>query len=482
MTSDSSIFIKKIRHLSQALMISGALNIGVLSLLLYWVLREQPPNPYCELKPASFEQQQVSLADQPGFNEVLAQLIQLPFPQLANRLTHTQLVEDGYAERDLALACLITFHHFDIQRALPKTAQPQQKRLLSWKPQNQEKMISLEVYPDLNQQQFDSLIQFAKTERWPLTAEGLFLQLQEQKRNKALNDDLVETFVLTPEFWTVELLFNRSGQQASRQNILNLILEGNWGALRQFVDQQRHLQDSSEACRQKFLLDYLKGGSPSAAQFLLKIDEDFAIKKLDDQQVIAILQLMSTQLPESRHFAKEMLTSPRSTNVWRQASQWLYTQAGESMPTEWNHQATLARFVPEKVNMELLKAKSTKPLAAGSSSLPLVHATKVPVPPPIKPVKPTVIKSIPLASQPKPKVVKPSAPAALKKPADTKKVVSFPFAKPIVYLVQDGDSLWKIARRFKVKVEKLKAYNDLKSDKLKPGTALKIPPEGEKAA
>src|SRR5262249_51953030 len=159
------------------------------------------------LKPASSEQQQIPLADQRGCAEVLAHLSQLSFPQLVSSLAHVQLIENGYAERDLALACLMAFHHFDIQRALPKNGQPQQKRLLAWKPTGQENAITLVVYPDLTQEQFDVLIQFAKMERWPLTAEGLFLHLKDQKEKNVFDDHLVETFVLTPEFWTVELLF-----------------------------------------------------------------------------------------------------------------------------------------------------------------------------------------------------------------------------------------------------------------------------------
>jgi LysM repeat protein len=473
MTPDPSLFIKRIRHLSQALIISGALNIGVLSMLLYWMLRERPPTPYCELKPASFEQQQIPLADQRGFTEVLSQLSQLPFSQLVERLSHSQLIENGYAERDLALASLMAFHHFDIQRALPKNAQPQQKRLLAWKPKGQDVPIPLVVYPDLTQQQFNSIIQFAKTERWPLTAEGLFLRLKEQKEKNELNADLMETFFLTSEFWTVELLFNRSGQPASKQEILTVLLEGSWPLLKQFVDQQRQVHDASDARRQKFLLDYLKAGSQSAAQLLLKTEWDFSVKKLDDQQVIAILKLMPAQLPESKLFAKEMLTSPRSTNVWRYASQWLYTQAGEPMPTPWNYQAALARFAPEKATIELV-SKPPAPSPALAPPLPLARP-KVTMAAPIKPMakkgkgkaSSKVASTVAMKNPTEPKkAVEPKKATELKKAMET---------KPRLYVVQEKDSLWKIARLFGVKVEELKAYNDLKSDTLKPGTTLKIP-------
>lgn len=466
MMSDSTLFTRRIRHLSLALIVSGALNIGVLSLLLYWVLREHPPTPYCELKPASVEQQQIPLADQRGCAELLAQLSQLSFPQLVNCLSHAQLIENGYAERDLALACLMAFHYFDIQRALPKNAQPQQTRFLAWKPKGREAAISLIVYPDLTQPQFDALIQFAKTERWPLTAEGLFLLLKDQKKNRSFDDHLMETFLLTPEFWTVELLFNRSGQRASKQEILTVILEGNWILLTQFVDQQRQVHDSSDARRQKFLLDYVKAGSPSAAILLLKMDWDFVVKKLDDQQMLAILQVMPPTFSEGIVFAKEMLVSPRSTQVRRQASQWLYMQVGEQMPVEWTHHAALVRFVPEKAFTEIVSKPSAAPNPI-APSLPLVR---------VKAAKATPMK-LDAPSAPIPIIVQASSNTiskATQKPS-TKKQASLTPDKMLIYVVKEGDSLWKIAQRFSIKVDEIKKLNGLKSDTLKVGMVLKLP-------
>ena len=382
MTLATPLLVKKIGYLTFALIVSGALNIGVLSLLLYWMIRETPPTPYSELKPASSEEQQIPFADQRGCVELLTLLSRLSFPQLVNRLSHTQLIENGYAERDLSLACLIAFHHFDFHRALPGRTEAEQKRYLAWKPKGQKSVFTLTVYPELTDQQFDKLIQFAKTERWPLTAEGLFLILKHQQEKKVVDDSLVETFFLTPEFWMAELLFNRSGQGVKKEEILTVLLEGDWTLLKQFVDQQRQLNDSSDARRQKFLLDYLKGGSRSAALLLLKTDWDFSLKKLDDQHVIAILQLMpidfpkdeqkeslkknSRELPQLMIFAKEMLASPRSAGVWRQASEWLYSHVGEPMPKQWSHHSALVRFYPEKASLELISKPPVTPVASAA--------------------------------------------------------------------------------------------------------------------
>ncbi len=44
-----------------------------------------------------------------------------------------------------------------------------------------------------------------------------------------------------------------------------------------------------------------------------------------------------------------------------------------------------------------------------------------------------------------------------------------------LYVVQEGDSLWKISRKHNVKVDQLKECNQLKTDSLRPGKILKIP-------
>ncbi|ANH78393.1 LysM peptidoglycan-binding domain-containing protein [Candidatus Chlamydia sanziniae] len=45
------------------------------------------------------------------------------------------------------------------------------------------------------------------------------------------------------------------------------------------------------------------------------------------------------------------------------------------------------------------------------------------------------------------------------------------------YVIQEGDSLWLIAQRFHISVEKLKEKNQLKNDRLLPGRVLRLPPK-----
>lgn len=442
MTPEIPLYLQRIKRLSHALMISGVINIGVLTLLIYWMMHESPPTPYCDLKPATYAQQQIPLADLRNATELLNQLSQLPFADLVSRLQNRQVVENGYAERDLALACLVAFHHLDMHRALPKSLQPKQKRLFAWKPDSQKIPFTLAIYPGLTEKQFNLIFQFAATERWPLTAEGLYNLLRKQKSGGQFESTLVETFFLTPEFWTIERLLNRSERAVDREEMLNLLLEGSWTILKQFVTEQRKLHDQSSARRLKFLLDYLKADSPTAARLLVKTEWDFSIMKLEDHQVVALLKQLPLDCSEGVRFAKELLASPRSSGVWQQAAVWLYSNAGEGIPERWDELAVLQRFAVSK---------------------------KIP---------PQVVKKTPVIATPTAKKIEQKAPVSPKVEAVRRPPPPPPApqpSRPQTYVVQKGDSLWKISKRFNVKLEKLKADNKLQSDNLSPGTVLKIP-------
>jgi nucleoid-associated protein YgaU len=199
---------------------------------------------------------------------------------------------------------------------------------------------------------------------------------------------------------------------------------------------------------------------------MIKSDWDFAVKKLDDNQATAILQLLD-KTPESERFAKEMLISPRSTGVWRQASLRLYEFAGEQTPKEWNYQMALARFSPEKLSEVKLSPSPSLPLTAPPPALtlspirPLPINEKAPISLPKTLAAKDALSSDPLAN--KPRTAKKAAPPPQ------------PISSTRTYTVQKGDSLWKISQKFKVDVNALKEGNQLQSDAIKPGMVLKIP-------
>lgn len=428
----------QIKSLTKALLLSGVLNIVLMGLLFYWLIKESPPRPYFELKPADQQEQQAPLAVDHSSAEILRNFRLLSLEQLVAKLSNTQLVENGFSQRDLALAALVTFHHFDLSRALSKQPTPSQQRKVVIGKNRRNMPVEVVIYPALSDVQYQDIIRFAHTERWPVTSQGLFKLLSKQQDQA--DPTLVDAFYFTPEFQAVETIFKRSEVQVEKPELLKVILQGDWNLLSGFAEQQRIAQDLSPAKRQRFMLDYIERKSQAAAYLLLKTDREFAGRKLDDNHVMLILDMIAETTPEAARFVLMLLTSPRNDQVRQLAAGRLFEYAGEQKPEKNLYQAALSRFLPHLVvpqkGVEVPKA--TKPvLSKNSGQVAALPAIKSQVK---KPVTPRVQ----------------------------------------TYTVQNGDSLWKIAKRFKVDVKQLKAYNNLKSDVLKPGSTLKIPPNEPK--
>lgn len=424
---------ERMRQLTKALFFSGACNIVLLCLLLYWIIRDRPPAPYYELKPAEKKEQQAPLAIDRSNAEVLRLFRPLPKDQLAAKLNNAQLVENGYTQRDLALACLIQFHHFDLNRALAGQPWVEQQRTLVYGRHQDGSLAEINVYPGLSDSQFQAIISFINTEKWPLTGKGLFLLLSHHLKKKESPDTtLIDAFYLAPEFLAVEMLFSRSDASVDKTELLQLLSEGDWEMLSRFAEQQRIAQDLSPARRQKFLLNYIEHGSNSAAYLILKTDGQFAARKLDDGNILRMLGMLIDKTPEAEQFALSQLMSPRGDAVWKMAAQRLYDYAGETPPEKYHHHAALARFV--KKNSIITIANQPPPVI-------------------VPPIKPKPVSNLPSSKQKK----------------------TTPGRGVRYYVVQDGDSLWKISRLYKVDIDKLKNFNQLQSDSLKPGTTLRIP-------
>lgn len=439
--------LNKVKRLILALAISGSLNIILLASFFYWVMKERPPTPYCELKPVAKEIGSLPFAIDHSNSELIRRLRVLSFNQLAEKLSSSKPVENGYTERDLALACLAAFHHFDLQRALAGCGWQLQKRSIIYGQRPNGAPAVITVYPGMLDDHFKVIKLFVKTERWPLTPKGLFSLLQKQKNGA--DPSLIDAFVLTPEFLAIETLFARSSSSIKKNRLLEMLLQGEWKMIEDFKEQQRISQDLSSARRQRFLLDYIQYGAKQAALLLLKTDSLFAENKLEDHHVLKILSLLEEKTPESENFSRSLLVSPRSNAVWKAAAARLYFYAGEPCPKNLQYQAALLRFLPNiaKASSNQVNDRSAilSKKECGSQNENGAPLSKKNLPP---------------------------AAAVEKKFEASVDVVS---KQDQLYLVQDGDNLWRISRRFNVDVEELRRYNKLNSDSLKPGIGLRIP-------
>ena len=381
---------KKFRFLTLALIFSGALNIALIAAFAF-----------CSFQKTSISQVlswPTEKAREATHREIFTSMSRLSFRELVSFLTNRDLVEEGYTKRDLAVAALVAFHHFNIEKAL--SALPTQVRTLTLSSDQK-----VDIFPGLTEDQFDAIVRFAYQEKWPLTSKGLFSLLQSQLTGR--DESLEQAFFLTSEFYALQLLFQKTDAPQEPPLLLALASEGSWDLLEKLAKEQSQILDFSIDRRRALLLSYLNLHSPTAASLLLQTDFLFAVKKLEDRTILDLLALLKKQTDPATQFCLELLRSPRSDAIWQAAAMTLYAYAGEMATAPIDAKAVLARFSP------------------------------------------------------------PSAPVNKPQPA--------PSSPSRFHIVKEGESLWKIARIYKVKLNELVQLNGLEKDSIFPGMTLKLP-------
>jgi hypothetical protein len=308
MTAENSL-MRKARWLTQALILSGTLNIGLLATFAYVVLREKDASVPLELKAKAETPLSATLTNA----SLLKAYSVLTYPELLLRLDTKELVEEGLCKRDLALSCLVAFHHFNCEKAIG--ALPQKRSLLFTHDNGQEK-IELPVYPGLQDDQFKAILHYAKTEKWPLNSQGLFYELQ---RSIPREPSLIDAFCLTTEFETAQALFSKTGTALPKPLLIELLCEGNWKTLSTFTSEQRQALDLSVDTRRAFLCASLAHRSKTAAKLLLETETEFLLKRCDDTQILTFFDLCDPACPQLEPFATALLVAPRSDAVLARA-------------------------------------------------------------------------------------------------------------------------------------------------------------------
>ena len=399
-------WIRKFRIITLSLIFSGALNIGLIAAFVAMLVQDREKT-FSVSAPRAAEK-----VEESSNLALLTNYSHLTFRELCALLTNADIVEEGFHKRDLALSALVAFHDFNLEKAIG--GMPAQKRAI------QLNEITIEMYPNISDDQIQAILHYAYLEQWPLTSQGLFKVMQ--KGPKPRDAALVQAFILTPEYYALQTLFQKSEAAANQDQLLDLVCDGNWQLLDGFVREQAQMLDLSVERRRRLLLSYLAQKSPTAADLLLQTDFTFALKRLDDQGLVDLL--IAAPMSETlQKFCVELLQSARSDAIHQKSAEWLYRLAKEEMPQPFDCAKAVARFCPP----------------------PAVHPQIVPAAPPV----------------------------AQKKEATAP--VSARDAAHRTHVVKEGDSLWKIARHYHVKLDELIAINHLEKDKIKPGMVLKIP-------
>ncbi len=405
-------WMKKAKGLTQALIISGTLNICLISTFAYVVLKDKQEALTLESKPASLDNKDTLATNV----QLLRSYSLLPYQELLLCLENRELLEEGLAKRDLALSCLATFHHFNLEKALGGLNL--QKRSVCFSHENQE-TLNFTVFPGITDTQFSAILHYAKTEKWPLTNQGLFYEIKRSQGEK--DPSLLAAFALTSEYNAAYLLLTKSGLTLSQPQLVELLSQGEWSSLTQLASEQRLELDLSLDKRRAFLLSYLEKRSPAAAQLLIDNDLDFVTKRCSDAQILTLLDLQAEPHTKLEPFVKELLLSPRTEAVCRKAAHLLYAWAHEEFKEPYDHLAAVRRFRPEAI----------------------VHSA-----PTQKTVPVQQTQTLPAKTTP---------------------------PKKKIHTIEPGDSLWKIARKYRVSVEELMKVNRMDSEKLRLGRQLEIP-------
>lgn len=322
---------KKFRILALALIFSGALNIGFVAVFLFY---------HFKASQISFPSSRstVRSASESTNSQLFSTMSKYSFRELVSFLTNRDLVEEGYTKRDLAVAALVAFHSFHLEKAL--SAPPTQVRTVQIA-ENQK----IEIYPGLSEEQFQAIIRFAYQEKWPLTTKGLFQRLEKKGER---DPSLEQAFILTPEFYALQMLFQKTESPQESQTLLDLVCEGSWDLLERLAREQAQIVDFSVDKRRQLLLGYIAQGSRIAAQLLLRTDSLFALKRLEDRAVLDLLSLLNQKSEEGTQFCLSLLRSARNDAIWQAAAKTLYAFAGESVEEPINPRAALAHFTGEK--------------------------------------------------------------------------------------------------------------------------------------
>jgi hypothetical protein len=296
-------YIKRIRSLTGVLVVSVGLNTAFVASAVYLHFSKKQLADW-EHKPQIYERSMTNA-------KVLSAYFDFSFNELCSELGNKTLLQDGYTMRDLALACLVNYHHFDLTRAVSGVAL--QHRKMAFIHQNGGEFFELEVFPGLSDREFQMVHGFVQRTKWPLTSEGLFLELQKTKGS--VDASLIEAFQATPEFYALFTAFNRADEKISYQELLKILVEGSWEGVRSFVAERGNSPDRLTEHLRAYLQDSLSSGSKRAASYWVSLEADVILRILDDPTLVKLISLLDESKPPFVRFLRMAQTSPRSDLV-----------------------------------------------------------------------------------------------------------------------------------------------------------------------
>jgi hypothetical protein len=339
------------KTLTQLLVISVTLNVGF---LLAFILKELNSPQVAASKPLSL---QIPISFQES-SQILKDYFSFSFYGLVDELRETDPVEHGFKKQDFALACLVDFYYFDVERALPGM-QVQRRKMLFVHPEGRER-VELSLFPGLTPGDFEAIIRFIKSEKWPLTPEGLFTELMGDGPKE---DALYDAFARADPFRLLFNLFERSGYAITQKELIQILCQGEWSFVERFYRSQMRLLDLSPIVFEGIVNHYLSIGSSKMAAKIIEWKRDDIIKRMDDAELVRFINLLKESVESVKEFLKKMLISVRSDEVRKAAGIKLYALFDKQVPHPFDYLAALRAFTPERVSSEVEAIKASRPIS-----------------------------------------------------------------------------------------------------------------------
>lgn len=338
--------------------------------------------------------------------------------ELLSDLDDPTPVVNGYRTQELALA-LLRSRGYQVEDPLrPLHAWPQSLTPFSYHKADGT-AVTVQLFSMLTPADFHAVRCYIEQTPTPYTAEKIVEKLSAGGDLSLLRVALVRT----DEWATLRSLF----PTASEDDLFSLSQELGPTFFSQLVTKK----ESS-----LLLQFFAQHPSKNFADLLVAVQGD-SLLKTSDAVLLALLPLLNPQSENTAHFAVALLKEQRKPPVWQAAQLVLARGTGDATLATLSREALLARLVPQKLKEE--------PKVSPPASVAVL-------PPSLQEKKQTRVASS-LPSRMAARQLRPYR----------------------VYTVKKGDTLWSVAKRCNVDVEKLKYLNHLKGTTLSPGQQLRIP-------
>lgn len=332
----------------------------------------------------------------------------LSFEKLLPFLEKDQALNSEISIRDLALGILVFDHLFNIQEALQEKKLPV-KHIIFINADHQ--TVAKQAYiPHLHYTHYKQIVYFANTEKWPFTSHGLFLKLKNKKNR--FDSSLKGLFFQNQDFIRLKLIFERSNLSMSHDQMLDLLLEGNWKQFQNVWHLEKTISKSYLELRRKILENYLANGSKIAAQILVEQDPLYVCQHLSDPLLEKLVSEIDSAKPTYMPFLLEVLASRHNEKIAKKVSACLN-----------DHSTEPSRTTKKSSDNLLLSTHLTTFTPPNSQYNSL------------------------------------------------KKVPVFHY-----HVVQPGESLWKIAQKYQTSIDQIIKDNQLSSHLIREGQKLLIQP------